>query len=283
MTTYSDRYVETLQAGPVPGTVDLWAEAGRYFQQIHSGLINSILEQIQPELLRLGYYAGRETSLQVLERREPDVFVQTAVPQELMLDRLRYRQAAAAVMAEPDEWSDSSELEAIHIKEQTGGTLVTIVEVISPRNKAEDVLIDDYRARRWHMLTARGVNVVEIDATRSVKRMHDSSETDSHPYHIAVFLPAEPQQPPLYRLSGVRQPLKRFALPLRQGVLPVETQPAYDRAYRAAGIAAQVLDETGYEERALPFPSLLTADQRRAAVEQVTAWRQRLDDLRDDR
>jgi hypothetical protein len=38
----SDEDVEHLSAGPFLGQVDPWAEAGRYFYQIHAGVIDSL-------------------------------------------------------------------------------------------------------------------------------------------------------------------------------------------------------------------------------------------------
>ncbi len=43
-----------------------------------SGIINDILTQIQDTIFDMGYLAGKETSLLVTERREPDIFVQFA-------------------------------------------------------------------------------------------------------------------------------------------------------------------------------------------------------------
>jgi hypothetical protein len=72
---YSDMYVELLMRGPFPGTIDPWAEAGRYFHQIHAGMIGALLEQLRLPLLRMGYVASREVSLQIAEGREPDMAV----------------------------------------------------------------------------------------------------------------------------------------------------------------------------------------------------------------
>jgi hypothetical protein len=41
---YADAYVEHWSAGPFPGRIDPWAEAGHYFKQIHGGVISELLE-----------------------------------------------------------------------------------------------------------------------------------------------------------------------------------------------------------------------------------------------
>ena len=65
---YSDAYVDLLARGPFPGRIDLWAETGRYFHQIHAGIISALLEQLHLPLLRMGYVASRE----------PDVAIENA-------------------------------------------------------------------------------------------------------------------------------------------------------------------------------------------------------------
>ncbi len=274
---HSPAYREHLKKGPFPGQIDPWAEAARYFQQIHSGMIDHILEQIQDPLIDRGYIAGKETSIQIIEGRQPDVFVKREGNGTVSLpSRWNYADVAAAVMVEPGVIADVPELQGIHIKDMTSNTLVTILEVISPRNKSEDYLVDEYRHRRIHLLLSQGVNVVEVDATRSVKRLLDHSYTASHHYHIAIYLPLEA---PRLHLTDFGQPLKRFALPLRGDAVPVDTQNAYDHAYRRAAIAGHIQNENRYTEADLPFRSLLTDQQQKIALEQVEIWQTRLTQL----
>jgi hypothetical protein len=273
---YSAEFVEHLTNGPFPGTIDVWAEAGRYFQQIHSGMIDHILEQIQRPLLAMGYLAGKETSLQIMEGRQPDVFVRRSGDQggrTPTLERWDYVAAAVAVMSEPGLEAEEPELLSLHITEFATSQLVTVVEIVSPRNKSQDYVIEDYRQRRARLVQEQGINVVEIDPTRSVKRLLDHPFTASAHYHVAVYLPLEwPRVIPL----TIGEPIKRFALPLRGQVVPVEPQAAYDHAYRTATIAGHIQNEGRYTEDALPFPTLLSDDQRRQALVTVQKWQERL-------
>lgn len=86
--------VEHSLRGPFPGATDPWAEAGRYFHQIHHNWITVLLSTLQRPLLERGYMAGREASLQILQRREPDVLIrrEDAAPQPPFI--WDYRQAA---------------------------------------------------------------------------------------------------------------------------------------------------------------------------------------------
>jgi hypothetical protein len=145
------------------------------------------------------------------------------------------------------------------------------LEIISPSNKASLNLIQDYQSHR-HRLRFQGVNIVEIDPTRSIMRMY-KHELTMLPYHIAVYLPTGW---PYIISSSLREPLHRFALPLRQQVVAVETQAAYDDAYFHGMITSQMLDEHGYSPEALPFPTLLGEEQRRELNEAVVTWKAEL-------
>jgi hypothetical protein len=76
------------------------------------------------------------------------------------------------------------------------------------------------------------------------------------------------------------EPLKRCALPLIDDVVGVELQSAYDLAYREATIAPQIEANGHYILDHLPFPTLLTDDQRQQALEAVHRWRTELEELR---
>jgi hypothetical protein len=45
--TFSPEYIRLRQQGAFAGRIDPFAEAGRYFQQIHSGMINHLQDQLQ--------------------------------------------------------------------------------------------------------------------------------------------------------------------------------------------------------------------------------------------
>lgn len=274
---FSPAEIALFEAGPFPGRIDPWAEAARYFRSIHSEMISALLADIRAPLLEMGYVAGRETSLQIAEGREPDIHIRQEQRAEV-LPRWNYEVAAAEVLAEPGVIiHDEAEFEALHIWDMQTGNLVTVVEIVSPGNKTRDHEITAYRERRARLLLERGVNVVEIDPTRSVKRLTANSETRAFAYHIAIFLPGEP-----VRIVGIafEAPLSRIALPLRGEVIPVELHNAYRRAYRQTTTAWHIHHEGRYTEDDLPFPSHLTEAQRRDALEAVARWQQELAQLR---
>lgn len=271
MNDYILRYAQ----GPFAGRVDFWAETPHYFSQLHSGIIAALLSQIWQPLLEKGYIASKEASLQIAEMRKPDIAVHAATERPGRL--LDYAAAAAAILAEPGIEVDleEPELQAIHVRQADSNKLVTVVEIISPRNKAflPDML--KYQDGRQHLLE-QGVNVVEIDLTRSIKRLVEHTFTAHHWYHVAVFIPGES----LRIVPMDDEPLKRCALPLVDDVVGVELQTAYDLAYREATIAPQIEANQHYTFDQLPFPTLLTDEQRQKAIETIHHWRAELEKLR---
>jgi hypothetical protein len=279
---YSDAYVDHLSRGPFPSRIDPWGEIGLYFQQIHAGIINDFLDTFGKTLLRMGYIAGRERSLQIIEPRQPDVSIRA---EELLSDpadaygEWNYIQAAIAISAEPGitVTGEYYDLEAIHIKTMESSELVTVIEIISPSNKTHWQAIEEYTDQRNYLVRAQNVNFVEIDLTRSVKRLLHDKITTTFAYHIAIHISHQ-----LPRVIGMsfEESIKRFALPLRREVVLVEPQILYDNAYRTAAIAAQIRHEGRYSEADLPFSSLLTDQQRGEALSAVERWMNELEHLK---
>lgn len=274
---FSTAEIAYLEQGPFPGRIDPWAEAARYFRSLHSEMISALLAIMREPLLNMGYVAGRETSVQIAEGREPDIHIRRDLPSEPTA-RWNYALAAAEVLAEPGvAVEDAAEFEALHIRMLHTGDLVTVLEIVSPGNKTRDHEITAYRERRARLFLEHGINVVELDPTRSVKRLTNNSETAAFPYHVAVFLPGES-----VRIIGIpfASALGRFAVPLRGSVIPVELQDAYTRAYQQTTTAWHIQHEGRYTEDDLPFPSSLTDDQRRESLQAVERWQQELARLR---
>jgi Protein of unknown function (DUF4058) len=247
--TLSQAYIQHLQTGPFPDRIDPWSEDDHYFQQIHGSMIDNLIDQIRPQILPLGYRIAKEASLQIAEGRElsdPGVVIEAEI-----------------------------DLQAIHIKQVESGKLVTVVEVISPGNKTKSALAQDYRMRRERLVLDLGVNVVEIDLTRSVKRLFN--QPTSFPYHVIIFLPGES---PRHIEMPLDKALSRIALPLHGTATAIELQQAYTEAYQDIVIAQQLDDDGFYTADHLPFPSLLTDAQQSEALAKVSQWQAALKRLR---
>lgn len=272
----TSEYVQLLRLGPFPGRVDPWAETARYFQQIHSNIIGALQAQMADPLLNLGYIASKEASLQIREIRIPDITIQhvpgTPLPEK---KRLNYEGAALAAMVEPGVVVETElpELEAIYIREIQTERLITVIELISPRNKTHPPEMLMYRSNRTQLFLANGVNVVEIDLTRSYHRLLEHTLTESYPYNTIIFIPAES---PRVIVCEFNRPLKPCAVPLVSEVVVVNLQSAYDRGYYEAMIAPQIYHTLAYDPLRIPFPTLLTEQQRQEAIQAVETWQKEL-------
>jgi hypothetical protein len=238
-----------------------------------------LMSQMGSELIRLGYIASKETSLQIAALRKPDVSIRTRQHTEEK-KHFDYTTAATSILAEPGfaVEVETPELESIHIHKLGSNILVTVVEIISPRNKSHSAEMDTYRDERTQLFLDQGVNVVEIDTTRSVKRLFEHTFTRLYPYHVAVFMPGENTH---IIFNNLDEALKRCAIPLRNEVVGVDLQRAYNRGYQESLIAPQLENETNYHEEHLPFPSLLTDSQRESALAAVHDWHKTLEQLKE--
>ena len=281
MARLSAEYIEHETRGPFPGRIDPWAEDARYFHQMHGSIIHELQWQLQQELHPQGYLVGKEATIQVLGGRRPDVMVEGGDPAIPPPTRTAYDNLATALAVEAGAVvlvADDIELDAIHIIAADTGQLVTVIEIISPGNKTHPDKMARYLEQRGQLFVDRGVNVVEIDATRSYKRLVDHPLLVEHSaYHTAIHLPDEGVRAVT---SNFEEALKPFALPLRgnDGVR-VEPHAAYERAHHAGPIAGFIQKERRYAADWLPYPSMLTEGQREAALATVKAWQDELEKL----
>src|SRR5262249_8260441 len=139
-----------------------------------------------------GYIAGRETSLQIVEGREPDVYVRRAsVNQNQPV--LDYELAVAEVVAAaPLRATDETIIDAPSIPDVHTGDLVTVLEIVSPGNKIRPEAILAYQERRTRLYLEQNISVVEVDITRSNRRLVNTSIARDFPYHVAIFIPNNP-------------------------------------------------------------------------------------------
>ena len=272
-------YIELLRIGPFPGRIDPWAEDAHYFHQLHGQMIGIMVAELGEVLIERGYTLSREVSLQILDKQDPDLAImKPAERHEPQAKRpsWNYTEAAESVKAEIGSALASREVELDAIYIQHNRTLVTIIEVISPSNKAKFDIMEKYLQRR-DQLMQENVNVVELDLTRSAKRLIEDPLVRMYAYHIAIHLHDN-----VSRLIGIHYgtPLKRIAIPLRRQVIGLDMQPIYDRAYQEAIIASQLRFADAYKTDQLPFPSLLTEIQQQEVLKAVRNWLNKLNELR---
>jgi hypothetical protein len=238
----ADAYFDLLQRGPFPGQIDPWAEDDFYFHQIHDAILGSVMSRITRPLLENDFIASLEPSLQLSDDRNLN------------------------------DWNEP-ELMAIYTWESKKQSPLSIIELISPRTKDNPALLAEYKKKREYIRDKQETYTIEIDLTRSINRAVQSNITSLFPYYTAIF-----------RLDFIDtvltgdflEPLRRFALPLRNLVIPVELQAAYDEAYHQIAIAPQIQSHRHYAARYLHMPSLLTEQQKQDTLAAVEAWHSEL-------
>jgi hypothetical protein len=259
---------ELVTEGPLPGCMDLWLEDEHYFHGLHEQMIGLIAASLRKPLFDLGYIIGRETSLQLTRRLIPDAYIRTRNEEGRAL-LLNYPTVAADLMAEAGILiDDEPNLTGIAIYQRDPLQLVTLIEMVSPGNKANDDDITKYITRREELIFAQGVNIVEIDITRSYKRL-TRQLTGQSPYHVAVYIPGHGLR---VIPMALKDPFKRIAIPLTQTVLPLDLSTIYQQAYQEIGLADLMLTEGFYTPDHLPFASLLTQEERDEALIAVQTW-----------
>jgi hypothetical protein len=138
------------------------------------------------------------------------------------------------------------------IRDSKSQEVVTVIEVLSPSNKAGGADLANYLAKRDEVLTS-AANFVELDLLRGGQRMPIRTLPPCD-YYILVSRAWERPRMGLWPMK-LREPLVPFPIPLRRGEVEplIELKPILDRTY----------DEAGYEDRIYrtpPEPPLSAAD-----------------------
>lgn len=134
-----------------------------------------------------------------------------------------------------DEPMTERHLEVVDLSD--GGRVITAIEFISPANKTGDAARQKYLQKRREYAAA-GVNVVEIDLTRTGPRILSVPRLSlpkamRTPYGVCVFRVLKPTQFEYYRAS-MRARLPTIKVPLRatdKDAL-LQLQPLIDDCYR---------------------------------------------------
>jgi len=270
---------ELVTEGPFPGRMDVWAEHEHYFHGLHEQLIGLIIASLREPLFNLGYVIGRETSLQMLKRVIPDLYIRDKTIQRGSWP-VDYPTVAGELLAEVGVRIDNEpDLTAITIYQRDPYELVTMLEVVSPGNKNSNSDAEPYLKRRDELIVKQGVNIVEIDITRSYKHLFDHAITRHAPYHVAIYIPGHGVR---VVPMGLQEPFKRIALPLREHVLPLDLAELYQTAYQQIGLADLMLSEGFYALKHLPFAALLTQAELDEAMQQVQAWQAAIQNLNEN-
>lgn len=120
----------------------------------------------------------------------------------------------------------------LEIREAGTGSVITTIELLSPKNKRSGDGRDTYVQKRQKILTS-ATNLVEIDLLRSGKPFPMVGAT---PSDYRILISRSPQRPKAQYAFNLQQPIPAFPIPLRSGEEEplLELQPLLHRVYDRA-------------------------------------------------
>jgi hypothetical protein len=120
----------------------------------------------------------------------------------------------------------------LEIREVATGSVITIIELLSPKNKRSGEGRDAYLKKRQQVLTS-ATNLIEIDLLRSGQILPMVGEIPSD-YRILISRSHQRPKAQLYAFN-LKQPIPAFPIPLRSEEEPLlELQPLLHRVYDRA-------------------------------------------------
>lgn len=250
---------------PFPG-MDPYLEQPAFWSSFHSRLIVAIADALAPSL-RPKYYVEVETRtyLDTLEDEIlvgiPDAVVLSSKPVASSEIRTEATVPSATVQLRPKQVTVPMPVEVneryLEVRELGTDTVVTVIEVLSPKNKRKGEGRTAYEGKRQTVLGSLS-HLVEIDLLRRGKPMPMSGNDNSADYRLLVSRRQHRPTAELYGFS-LREAIPDFPLPLMSGDaerwvdLQAILNGVYDRAFYEARIDYRQLP---------PPPALGEANQR---------------------
>ena len=218
---------------PFPG-MNPYLERRDIWPDFHNRLIVAMAEELGPQLPD-DYHIALQQRIEVAEPFDSQSGLALMIPDLLVTDepagpgRWATDMSTATVDAPPEDaiavrvrMPREVRVTWLRIETVPERELVTIVEVLSPTNKAPGRERQRY-IRKRDVIIAGGVNLVEIDLLRRWAPMPLETAPPASDYRILVCRGWERPDALLYPFS-VQQPIPRFTLPL----LPEDKPPDVD-------------------------------------------------------
>ncbi len=163
--------------------------------------------------------------------------------------------AVATPLLVPLQVEEQTQRSVQIIDTQTGNSVVTVLEFLSPANKSDPRTRTAYQEKQQELWQA-GVNLVEIDLLRSgpyvlAAPAHLVPLPYLAPYRVCILRSSRPGHAEMFRVS-LRERLPVLPIPLRAGDpdARLDLQELIDKAYENAGYDLEL------DYRVDPFPPL---------------------------
>jgi Protein of unknown function (DUF4058) len=231
---------------PFPG-MDPYLENPELWSEVHSRLIVAIADAIgfplrpkyQVAIEKRTYLSGIEDSV-LVGIPDTTVFTQRSVShpasnQPSATAMLPMRQPKKVTVPLAEEVNERY----LEIREGSTGEVITVLEVLSPKNKRTGEGRQTYERKRQTVL-ASVTHLVEIDLLRGGKPMPILGDEPEADYRILISRGDRRPVADLYAFS-ICEPIPSFSLPLKLG----DTEPMVD----LQSILAGVYDRAGFDFR----------------------------------
>jgi Protein of unknown function (DUF4058) len=258
-------------ASPFPG-MNPYLEAPELWSEFHSRLIVAIADALD-ELLSRQYRVAVEKRVYLSQEDEqlligiPDVAVMGA--QSKTTASQSNSQSTAVVEPLTVELSILEEVQEryLEIREGTTGTVITVIELLSPKNKRAGEGRNAYLQKRQQILSS-ATHLIEIDLLRAGEPMPMKTVARS-PYRILISRSLQRPQAQLYGFE-LHQPIPPIPVPLQ----PEKAEPILDLQPLLHHVYDRARFELAIDYRSMPKPKVSPQDwewlQRMLEAQQQT-------------
>ncbi len=261
---------------PFPG-MDPYLEHPVLWTAVHARLVVALADQLGPRLAPR-YVASVEERVFIEsdQHRVPDVWVQEAVPRRRTPTDGSGLAIAAPLVVQVEQLEIREHYITILDRYRDFG-VVTVIELVSPSNKAAGPGRDSYLAKQKE-LRGSECHTVEVDLLRRGTHVMSVPESHVKPARPFDYLVCVSRWPARHRFElypcHLRDPLPMIGVPLADPDpdIPLSLQAALEHVYTNARYDLRVL----YDEPCVPP---LSPEDQEWATQRWTAYRREHPDL----
>lgn len=246
-----------LMPSPFPG-MNPYLEHPELWTEVHHRLITAIANAIEATL-SLNYrvaiekrvYSSAPEDAVLIGIPDASIVSQSRVSQVPPLETSRTDTSVTVMLPIPQEVREGY----LEIRDIATGTVITVIEVLSPSNKRPGKGREMYERKRNAVLES-ATHLVEIDLLRDGMPMAMVGQGSASDYRILVSRSPQRPQAQLYGFS-LQQPIPVFMLPLKPGEAEIaaDLQPLLMQVYQQARYDLAI----DYHQE--PVPPLKEADR----------------------
>ncbi|MGI0491674.1 DUF4058 family protein [Alkalinema pantanalense CENA528] len=216
---------------PLPG-MNPFLEAPELWSEFHSRMIVAIADALDDDLSR-DYRVAVEKRVYL---DQGDETVLMGIPDVSVMDPPTVKTTTTAVLDTPITveipLEETVQERYLEIREVATGRVVTVIELLSPKNKRSKIGREAYLQKRRQIMMSQ-THWVEIDLLRGGEAMPMTRAVESD-YRILVSASEHRPKAQLYAFN-LRQVIPEIAIPLNaNGTVTLALQPLLHRVYDKA-------------------------------------------------